>query len=90
MTWKERVTPSGRVICALRASERRTAAKDFSGWPTPMAGSPATESYNEAGNTDSGRKTVQLVMGAWSTPDTMPDAPNTGTNATKTIQGLGN
>src|SRR5258708_3482297 len=36
-------------------------------WPTPMAGSPATESYNEAGNTDSGRKTVALVSG-WVSP----------------------
>jgi hypothetical protein len=33
----------------------------LSGWPTPMAGSQATEAYNEAGNTDSGRKTQALV-----------------------------
>jgi len=32
-------------------------------WPTPMASSPATDQYNEAGNTDSGRKTVALVSG---------------------------
>jgi hypothetical protein len=38
----------------------------LSGWPTPMAGSPATEDYNEAGNTDSSRKTVALASG----PDT--------------------
>jgi hypothetical protein len=30
-------------------------------WPTPMAGTPAQKGYNEAGNTDSGRKTVSLV-----------------------------
>ena len=30
-------------------------------WPTPMAGTPAQKGYNEAGNTDSGRKTVALV-----------------------------
>jgi hypothetical protein len=35
-------------------------------WPTPMAGSPATETYNEAGNTDSSRKTVALI-GSWPT-----------------------
>jgi hypothetical protein len=35
-------------------------------WPTPMAGTPAQKGYNEAGNTDSGRKTVALV--AWATP----------------------
>jgi hypothetical protein len=35
-------------------------------WPTPMAGTPAQKGYNEAGNTDSGRKTVDLV--SWPTP----------------------
>jgi len=35
----------------------------MAGWPTPQAGSPATEKYNEAGNTDSSRKTVALVSG---------------------------
>lgn len=40
--------------------------RPLSGWPTPMAGTPATEEYNEAGNTDSGRKTVELVAG-WPT-----------------------
>lgn len=42
-------------------------AATLAGWPTPMAGSPATETYNEAGNTDSSRKTVALVTG-WNTP----------------------
>jgi hypothetical protein len=35
-------------------------------WPTPMAGTPAQNGYNEAGNTDSGRKTVALA--SWLTP----------------------
>lgn len=41
----------------------------LAGWPTPMAGSKATEEYNEAGNTDSSRKTVELVdwMPKWGT-----------------------
>jgi hypothetical protein len=39
----------------------------LAGWPTPMAGSPETETYNAAGNTDSSRKTVELVAG-WATP----------------------
>lgn len=38
-------------------------------WPTPMAGSPATEEYNEAGNTDYSRKVVELS--AWPTPNAM-------------------
>jgi hypothetical protein len=37
-----------------------------SSWPTPMGGSPATDSYNEAGNTDSGRRTQELA--GWVSP----------------------
>jgi hypothetical protein len=60
LTWKDRVTPSGRLIYALRASAPRTSGNGFSSWPTPMAGTPAQKGYNEAGNTDSSRKTVAL------------------------------
>ena len=35
LTWKERTTPSGRSISALRASARRTSDSDCSGWVTP-------------------------------------------------------
>lgn len=35
LTWKERATPSGRRICALRASAPRTSDSGFIGWPTP-------------------------------------------------------
>lgn len=42
LTWKQRTTPSGRSISALRASVRRTSASDSSSaevatWPTPSA-----------------------------------------------------
>jgi hypothetical protein len=37
MTWKERITPQGRVIHALRALGLRTLDKDFTGWPTTFA-----------------------------------------------------
>ncbi len=37
LTWKERVTPSGRLIPALRGSVLRTSGKDSSSWPTPKA-----------------------------------------------------
>lgn len=71
LTWSELVTPSGHVIPQLQASARRTFANGLtlSVWPTPMAGAKGTENYNEAGNTDSGRKTVELV--AWPTPNAM-------------------
>lgn len=35
LIWKERTTPSGRLIPALRASVLRTSGKDSTGWPTP-------------------------------------------------------
>ena len=34
LTWKDRVTPSGRLISALRASVRRTSDSDCTSWPT--------------------------------------------------------
>jgi hypothetical protein len=37
LTWKERVTPAGRSISALRASVLRTSGSGFTGWPTPQA-----------------------------------------------------
>ena len=39
LTWKQRATPSGLLICALRASARRTSdsASGLLGWPTPDA-----------------------------------------------------
>lgn len=40
----------------------------LAGWPTPMAGTPAKDGNNEAGNTDSSRKTVELA--GWQTPGT--------------------
>jgi hypothetical protein len=85
LTWKCRITPALRPICALRAQARKwpdgsklmvivspstpalpISGSGFTGWPSPMAGSPGTENYNPGGNTDSSRRTVALV--GWSTP----------------------
>ena len=38
LTWKVRVTPSGRSIYALRASALSTSGNDSGSWPTPNAG----------------------------------------------------
>lgn len=35
LTWRERVTPQGRRICALRGSVPRSFGSGFGGWPTP-------------------------------------------------------
>ncbi len=118
LTWKDRATPAGRSIPALRASARpisdsasigwptptahdyrsNSASPDyhekrqahsrgkalneitmlFSGWPTPMAGTPAQNGNNMAGNNDFSRKTEALcgrdvkghglTLAAWPTP----------------------
>lgn len=67
LTWKSHTMPSGGPICALRARARPTFDNGYGGWPTPMAGSPGTATYNPVGNTDNSRKTVALLAG-WSTP----------------------
>lgn len=41
----------------------------LAGWPTPMAGTPAQNGNNAAGNNDSSRKTVAVVnWSGWATP----------------------
>jgi hypothetical protein len=37
LTWRPEVTPAGRPFFLLRASGRRTAATEHTGWPTPRA-----------------------------------------------------
>lgn len=86
LTWKLWDMPAGPPICALRASERRTSAKGFIGWPTPMAGTPAPKGYNEAGNTDSGRKTVAVLRG-WATPRAR-DYKNNGVSIARAAKGV--
>lgn len=67
LTWKHWDMPRGGQICALRARAPRISDKGFTGWPTPMAGTPAQNGNNEAGNNDYSRKAVALVTG-WPTP----------------------
>jgi hypothetical protein len=62
-----------------------TLARMAAPWPTPMAGTPAQKGYNEAGNTDSGRRTVALVS-SWPTP-TAEDARSSGAAGYSTASG---
>jgi len=57
-------------------------AATLSLWPTPMAGSPATETYNEAGNNDFSRKVVELA--SWPTANTPSGGPNSKSTPTHT------
>lgn len=45
LTWKERATPSGRLIPALRASAPRTSDRDFIGWPSPVVNDSLGSNY---------------------------------------------
>ena len=36
LTWKEKVTPAGRLVCRLAASGHRTSDSDSGSWPTPQ------------------------------------------------------
>lgn len=72
LTWKERVTPSGRVIPALRASALRTSASDSTGWPTPRTvtgGAESAERKQELGRTESGGGDLQAAtaLAGWPT-----------------------
>lgn len=79
LTWKHWDLPSGRRICALRASALRTRAKGFFGWPTPTA-----QDHSRGGNpprpTDNGIPLSQMVaLVVWSTPRAT-DGSNGGPN----------
>ena len=37
LTWKEKVTPAGRLVCRLAASGHRTSDSDSGSWPTTLA-----------------------------------------------------
>jgi hypothetical protein len=62
-----------------RTGGRRRNLDDYvtlASWPTPMAGTPAQNGNNAAGNNDSSRKTVALA--SWATPATRDWKSNEG------------
>ncbi|KKK76117.1 hypothetical protein LCGC14_2866900 [marine sediment metagenome] len=48
LTWKERTTPSGRSISALRGSGHRTSGSGSGSWPTPRAGESKGGEYRDS------------------------------------------
>ena len=75
LTWKQRATPSGLQICALRASGRRISdnASGLLGWPTPVVNDATGSKYAYSqGNHD--KKVLKLPGAAdiagWPTPTT--------------------
>jgi len=77
LTWKERATPAGRSISALRASVRRTSDKDSSllpsGWVTPSARDWKDSGADITPRKDTGKERFdqlprQANLAGWLTP----------------------
>jgi hypothetical protein len=67
LTWKERITPSGLLISALRASERPTSANGSGSWPTPAARDWKGATLEKWG--DNARPLNEVArMAGWPTP----------------------
>jgi hypothetical protein len=75
LTWKDRVTPAGQQIYALRASGHHTSGSASTGWPTPRA----SESEKDSRSIEGGLKefargkspsvsTVATLLAPWPTP----------------------
>ena len=64
LTWRRQATPSGRPICALLASVRRTSASasTSSGWPTPMAADVTGSTHCYSGVNADGSKRIALKL----------------------------
>jgi hypothetical protein len=79
LTWKQRDTPGGRSISALRASVRRISVKDSGGsedgWATPLTGNAKGTFYTRYGSDGiaAGRSAAlqdQAQLATWATPTT--------------------
>ena len=69
LTWKDRATPSGRLIPALRASVLRTYGKDFIGWPSPSARDWKNGKASQETLDRNARPLNEMVMlSGWNTP----------------------
>ena len=81
LTWKERVTPSGRLIPALRGSVRRTSDKGCIGWLTPRASDWKGFKNNGSGGLN---LMSQSQLAAWPTPSSRDwkDSPGMAVEAT--------
>jgi hypothetical protein len=88
LTWKESVTPLGRLVSRLVASVLRTSDKDFTSWPTPTAKGDTTgggqvkdamEKVRPSGCTKGKllKNYAMLALASWPTPQSF-DASNNG------------
>jgi hypothetical protein len=70
LTWKERATPSGRLIPALRASAPRTSDRDFIGRPTPNTPSGGPNAKSTATHTGGMDLDGAVTLAGWPTTTT--------------------
>lgn len=72
LTWSDAVTPSGRRICALRASVLRTSGSGSTSWPTPTRQDAAISGSAGYAKTATHNPGVTLTdaarMATWPTP----------------------
>ena len=92
-TWRERVTPSGRVYWAHTASGHRISGNGCGSWPSPKVnddnsdrmGIEATlREWNRPNASRASLPLVAKVLGSWPTPNTPSGGPNTKSTATHT------
>lgn len=88
LTWNDAVTPSGRRICALRASARRTSDSGCTSWPTPTV-SRGDYSYARG---DHEAATLKLAgaakMSHWPTPTANTGGGQRGSHRRQAVQPL--
>lgn len=77
MTWRVRVTPSGRLICALRGSGRSTSGRDCGSWLTPKSRDVKGGNLRDRPKGINLDEQVQLT--SWATPK-VADAHGTNYN----------
>ena len=79
LTWKQRITPAGRSIPALRASVPRTSDKGCTGWPTPRSVAAGPD-FAIAMRKNSGGMSLQTTaqLAGWPTPRSVESGHGTG------------
>jgi hypothetical protein len=100
MTWKEKTTPSGRLVFLLRASARSIFGRGSGSWPTPVVNDATGSQYSySSGNHD--RPALKLpgaaALAHWTTPNAneqdeapeVKDARNARHRAMGKMKGVG-
>ena len=74
LTWREKVTPAGRLVYRLAASGRRTSDKDCGSWPTPIHTDHKNQFVVRKGRSQSGEYLrIAVKLASWPTT-TVTDA----------------